>query len=47
MSSAYLTRDMNEVVGLYRCDGTDLIDSAGGEAFTVTGTIAYPPCGRN
>lgn len=45
MGSAYLTRDIPEVVGLYRCDGTDLIDSAEGEAFTVTGTITYPPCG--
>lgn len=45
MTSAYMTNDLDEVVGLYRCDGTDLIDSAEGEAFTVTGTITYPPCG--
>lgn len=45
MASAYMTKDLPEVVGLYRCDGTDLIDSAEGEAFTVTGTITYPPCG--
>lgn len=45
MGSAYLTHDLPEVVGVYRCDGTDLIDSAEGEAFTVTGTITYPPCG--
>lgn len=44
MASAYLTDDGPDVVGLYRHNGTTLVDAKGGEAFTKTGTVTTPPC---
>lgn len=43
MTAAYLPADDPQVVGAYRFDGTDLIDAAGGEEFTATGTAVAQP----
>jgi hypothetical protein len=46
MGSAYLTgENVADIAGLYRFNGTNLIDSVGGETFTKTGTVTAPPCG--